>query len=177
MLVVRDAALVMEAVRGPLIWLQAPVPVAGLLAAIVAVPLEAQMVWSGPAFDTVGGALTLIVTSLVDAAQGLLVMVQRKVRVPAVLRPVMVEVGKEGVVIVAAVPLTWVQEPMPTVAVLAAMVTVAPVVQIVCVGPALAVVGAATTVKFQLPHPEADPAALRGTIRQEWVPALSTPVV
>ena len=43
MVVVREVGVVMVAVLGPLTWVQVPVPVVGLLAAMVALPLVAQM--------------------------------------------------------------------------------------------------------------------------------------
>jgi cobalt-zinc-cadmium resistance protein CzcA len=125
----------------PLTTLHAPVPVVGVLPPSAVVVPRLQMVCVPPTVAVVGGALTVITTSLVEAVQGLFVAVQRKVRAPAVVRPVMVVVGEEGVVIVAAVPATWDQEPAPEVMVLAAIVTVPVVVQIVCAEPALAVVG------------------------------------
>ena len=62
-------------VLGPLNTLHAPVPMAGVLAASVAVPL-AQIFWLPPAFDAVGGAFTVIVTFDVDGVHGALLIVQ-----------------------------------------------------------------------------------------------------
>lgn len=129
--VVGEAALVMVAVLGPLTCVQAPVPVVAVFAAMVAEPLVAQMFWSGPALATVGGAFTVMMTSSEEAVQGLFAAVQRKVRAPAVLRPEIVVVGDEALVIVAAVPLTCVHVPEPVVMVLPAIVTLPVVVQIV----------------------------------------------
>ena len=57
--------------------LQAPVPITAVFAASVAdVP---QIFWSGPALETVGFAVKVMVTSSVEAAQGELEIVQRKV--------------------------------------------------------------------------------------------------
>lgn len=53
---VLGALLAMVAVTGPLIWLQAPVPTPGVLAAMVALPAEVQMVWLEPALAVVGKA-------------------------------------------------------------------------------------------------------------------------
>ena len=63
-------------VLGPLDTDQAPVPEAGLFAASVAL-VETQMAWFDPALEAVGGALTVMVASAVEAVHGLLVTVQR----------------------------------------------------------------------------------------------------
>ena len=103
---------------------------------------ETHLVWSGPAFAVAGGAVTLMTTSSVEEVhEAPVAMVQRKVREPDVVRPVIVVVGEPGVVIVAAVPLTWLQLPVPEVGELAAMVTEPVVVQMVWLEPAAAVVG------------------------------------
>ena len=112
---VAEPGVVIVGVTGPLMNDQAPVPTEGVFAAIVAVPLVAQMVCGLPALAAVGGAIAVIITSSMDAVQGLLLDVQRNVRVPAVLRPVMVVVGEEALVMVAAVPPTWLQAPTPVV--------------------------------------------------------------
>lgn len=75
--VVFEPGVGMAAVIGPLIWLQAPVPTLGLLAAMVALPEEVQTVWVEPALALVGKAEDVMVTSLVLAVQGLLEMVHR----------------------------------------------------------------------------------------------------
>ena len=77
MVVLGDEAVVMVAVTGPLTWLHAPVPTLGVLAAMVALPGEEQMLWVGPALAAVGVPLATTVTSLVLAVQGLLLIVQR----------------------------------------------------------------------------------------------------
>jgi hypothetical protein len=70
MVVVGDVGLVMMA-KGPLTWLQVPMPMAGVLAAMVM--LLPQRVWAGPAlegvtFCTFRGSLALVVPhSLVTA--------------------------------------------------------------------------------------------------------------
>ena len=61
----------------PVMMLHEPVPTVGVFAAKVAV--APQTVWSGPAFATVGLAVNVITTSSVEAAQGELETVQRKV--------------------------------------------------------------------------------------------------
>ena len=62
-------------VFGPLEIDQAPVPIEGELAASVALAF-AQIVCGEPAFEVVGGALTVMVTLLVEAAQGAFEIVQ-----------------------------------------------------------------------------------------------------
>ena len=64
-------------VLGPLNTDQAPVPTAGLLAARVAVAVV-QIVCGFPALAVVGVAVTVMVTSEVDAEHGELETVQRK---------------------------------------------------------------------------------------------------
>ena len=61
----------------PLTNVQVPVPTVAALPASVAV--VAQRVWSDPAVAVVGILLKVITTSSVEAAQGGLVIVQRKV--------------------------------------------------------------------------------------------------
>ena len=73
-----EPGVVIVGVTGPLTKLQAPVPVLAVLAAIVADPLVAQIVCGLPALATVGGALTMIETFEVEAVQGALLIVQRK---------------------------------------------------------------------------------------------------
>jgi len=55
MLLVGEAGVLMVAVTGPLMKLQAPVPTLGVLAAMVAVPLETQVDRLLPALAVVGG--------------------------------------------------------------------------------------------------------------------------
>ena len=69
-----------------------------------------------------------------------MVIVQRKVAVEPTIKPVIPEVGDDGVVIVA-VPETTDQEPVPTVGVFAAKVAVVAQAAKVWSVPALAVVG------------------------------------
>jgi hypothetical protein len=129
--VVAELAVVIVGVTGPLMKLQAAAPLVAALAAMVAVPEVAQIDWSTPAFAAVGGAIAVITMSSVEAVQGALLTVQRNVRAPAVLRPVMVVVGEAGFVIVAAVPPTWDQAPVPVVGVFPARVAVPTDVQMV----------------------------------------------
>lgn len=70
-----------------------------------------------------------MVISEVEARHGLLVIDQVKILVPTV-RPVIVEPGEEGLVI-APLPETNVQTPVPVTAVFAAMVAVPAVTQMV----------------------------------------------
>jgi hypothetical protein len=103
----------------------APVPITGVLAARVTVvrPHVAAPVWSGPALAIVGVWLKVILTSSLDGAQGVLVIVHlRTYVVPAV--PVKVLVGLESAVIVPPVPDTIDHAPVPTTGLLAARVTV-----------------------------------------------------
>jgi hypothetical protein len=75
-----------------------------------------------PADDVVGFLLKVMLTLLVEAVQGLLLIVHRKVyAVPAV--PVKVEVGEEAVPNDPPVPLTTVHAPVPTVGALPVSVT------------------------------------------------------
>ena len=76
-MVVGDEAVVIVAVTGPLTWLQAPVPTLGVLAAMVVLPGAMQMFCVVPALAAVGVPLETMVTSLVLAVQGLLLIVQR----------------------------------------------------------------------------------------------------
>ena len=70
-----------------------------------------------------GSALTVIITSSVDAAQGALAMVHRSVAAAPIVKPVTPEVGDAGVVMVA-VPKITDQLPVPVTGVLAANVAV-----------------------------------------------------
>src|SRR5690348_6772332 len=93
----------------PLRILQVPVPIAGVLAARLAV--GPQTIWFGPAAATVGAASNLIVTVDVLGAQTPLEIDHCKTYVvPAV--PVKVDVGLEGVVTVPPNPLMIDQVPV-----------------------------------------------------------------
>lgn len=104
----------------PLIKLQLPVPELGVFAAIVKLPLL-HWSWLDPALEVVGAAVLVKATSLVLAVQGELLIVQRNTAVEPAGTPVIPEVGEEGVVI-AAVPLTKLQLPVPIVGVFPANV-------------------------------------------------------
>ena len=88
-----EPGVVIVGVTGPLMNVQAPVPIEAVFAAIVAVPLVAQIVCGLPAFAVVGGALTMIETFDVEAVQGALLIVQRRLYVPAPPAGVNVAVG------------------------------------------------------------------------------------
>ena len=105
-------------------------------------PQVADSVWFAPASAVVGFWLNFISTSSVEAVQGSLEIVQRKVyAVPAV--PEKVVVGLVSEAKDPPVPLTIVHLPVPTVGVFPARVTVVSpqVADSVWFAPALAVVG------------------------------------
>jgi len=89
--------------------------------------------------------MVVITTSDVEAVQGALDIVQRKVAVSGTVKPVTPEVGELGVVIVA-VPDTTDHAPVPTVAVLPANVAIVTPQEGLIAEPALATVGVALTV-------------------------------
>ena len=70
-----EPGVVIVAVTGPLTCVQVPEPTAAVFAAIVAEPGVEHIVWFGPALAVVGGAFTIILTWLDDAAHGALVIV------------------------------------------------------------------------------------------------------
>ena len=59
----------------PLMMVQVPVPLAGVLAAKVVLVTPQRFVWSAPAFAVVGLLLNVIVTSSVELVQGALAIV------------------------------------------------------------------------------------------------------
>ena len=93
----------------------------------------------------VGGVALVKITSSVDGVQGLFEIVHLNVTLCPAVNPVTVEVGEEGVVILAplAAP-TILHAPVPFVGVLPARVNV-PLLQFIWSEPAAAVVGRATT--------------------------------
>jgi hypothetical protein len=104
----------------PAITVHAPVPTVGILPAKAAV--VAHTLWSGPAFDVVGDASRVIVTSSAELGHEPFVIVQRNVFAPTD-KPVTPDVGEPGVV-TDPVPAITVQAPVPTVGVLPAKVAV-----------------------------------------------------
>jgi uncharacterized protein YejL (UPF0352 family) len=134
-----EDGVVIVAVAGPLIWVHAPVPTEGVLAAIVAVPEAEQTDCAEPAAEVVGTSLTTTLTWSLDAVHGPLEIVHSNTYVPAI-KPVIVVVGKDAVVMLAVFgPLICVHAPVPTDGVLPAIVALA--AQIACALPAAAVVG------------------------------------
>lgn len=121
-----------------------PVPIAALLAAITAFGLLIQSVWFGPAFAVVGKGSTVIVRFETDGGQAALVIVHAKTLLPKP-RPVMVVVGEVADVI-APVPETNVQLPVPTAGVFPFSVVEGLLIQMVWLVPASAVVGTWSTV-------------------------------
>jgi hypothetical protein len=109
-------------VPAPLTNVQVPIPAPATFPASVAV--VPQIVWSGPAAAAVGVEVTIILTWSDVDGHGALVIVHWKVFVPTA-RPVIPEVGDEGVVTVPE-PLISVHVPVPTKAVFPANVAVVP---------------------------------------------------
>jgi predicted RNA methylase len=95
-----------------------PVPTEAVFPAKVAV--VEQIVWSGPAFATVGDSSRVTVTVSIVAGQTPLLIVQTKLFAPR-LRFVTPDAGSPGVV-TFALPARTVQTPVPAVAVLPARV-------------------------------------------------------
>lgn len=90
-----------------------PVPIATTLPAkvAVAVPVVAQSVWLGPAFETVGAGRVVIVMFDVDEVQGELLIDHVNTVVPTV-SPVIVEFGSSEFVITPG-PETFIHLPIP----------------------------------------------------------------
>ena len=133
-------------VEGPLVTLQAPLPMPGVFAASVTLGVVVQMVWFEPALADVGAGFEVIVTCELDAVHGALLIVHWNTYAPAVVMPVIPDDAEPGVVIVGVTgPLMKLQAPAPVLAVLAAIVADPLVAQIVCGLPALAAVGGALT--------------------------------
>jgi len=116
-----------------------PFAISGALAANVTVvrPQVTISVWSGPALAVVPLPKTISTSSEIGA-QGLLLIVQRKVYVVPIV-PLNVDAGFVGEVIVPPAPETIVHKPVPTAGVFAASVVVPPHTS--WSGPASAVVG------------------------------------
>ena len=92
-----------------LVVFHVPVPGVALFPASVVDVVEEQSCWSGPALETTE-AFTVITTVSFEI-QAPFVIVQTKEYVPAVVKPVIVDVGFAGAVIVAI--LVVVHKPLP----------------------------------------------------------------
>ncbi len=118
----------------PLTTLQAPVPELGVLPPNAAETPEVQMVCVPPTVAVVGRARTMIATSSGLELHGLLLMVQRRLYVPAAVG-VNVAVGDEMLlswaVLALGDPARMDQAPVPCVGVLAASVVETLLMQIV----------------------------------------------
>ncbi len=123
--VVGDTELLM--VPLPETIVHTPAPIVAVLAAIKVFGLEIQIVWFGPAFETVGNGLTVMVTFEIDEAHGALEIVQAKMLLP-IANPV-IELEGDNELVIVPLPETKVQTPIPTVAVLAAIVVVGEEIQ------------------------------------------------
>lgn len=97
----------------PVITVHVPVPIAGVFPARVAV--VEHNVWSGPAFEVVGGAFLAMTTVSLDGAQLPLLIVHTNVLLPTD-NPVTPEVGLPGVATTEP-PAITVHRPVPTVGV------------------------------------------------------------
>jgi len=124
----------------PVITVQRPVPIAGVLALRVAVVEHTVCVV--PAFDNVGGISRITVTVLVDAGQTPFEIVHTNLFVP-LLKPV-TGLFEEAGLTTEAVPVTTVHTAVPVTGVLALRVAV--LAHTVCVVPALDAVGGWLTV-------------------------------
>lgn len=125
-------------VPDPEIKVQAPVPVTGVFAAMIA-PAVVQTVWFDPAAATDGKALVVIVTLSTEAAQGEFEIDHVNIVVPAV-RPVSVDEAERELVIVPG-PETFIHAPTPAVGVFPAKVVEPVLTQTVWFDPAFAMEG------------------------------------
>ena len=141
---VGDAELAIVAELGPETCVHTPVPVTGVLAAMVAV-VSPQKVWFGPAFAVVGIAELITITVLVEAVHVPLEMLHWRTYVPMII-PVVVVVAEFGLVMVGELgPLIILHVPVPVKGTFPA-ITVVATLQRFCVGPAFEVVGGAELV-------------------------------
>lgn len=122
---------------------QVPIPTVAVLAVITVVGEEIQSVCVMPAFATVGTSFTTSVTFETEDKHGIFEIVQANTLFPKP-KPVMVEFGKVGLVIVP-LPDTKVHIPVPMAGVLAVIVVVGEEIQSVCVVPAFDDVGISFT--------------------------------
>ncbi len=118
-------------------------PTVAVLAVIIVVGEEIQIVCDVPALETVGISLTIKATVEEEGEQGTFPIVQANTFVPKP-KPVIVVFGNVGLVIVPK-PETKVHNPVPTVGVFADINAFGLVIQSVCVLPALATVGTSLT--------------------------------
>jgi hypothetical protein len=133
---VGEDAVVIVAV--PIVTVHKPVPTDGVLPASVKLPLL-QLLRFVPAFEIVAGALLVNITSSKDAVHGLFEIVHLNVALVPAGTPVTADVG-DVLVVIVAVPVTTVHNPVPIAGVFPASVKF-PLLQIVWSGPAAAVVG------------------------------------
>lgn len=112
--------LVTEAL--PEVTVQTPVPTVGLLADKVAT-VTLHKLWSVPALEVVGNALTVTVISSVDELQEPLLIVHLNTVLPPTVKPVTPLLGSLEV-LADPLPLTVLHAPVPTVGVLADKVPV-----------------------------------------------------
>lgn len=113
-----EEAVVIRAV--PLINVQVPAPVVGVLAVIVKLPLL-QLFLSVPALAVVGLRLNVTSTSSVDAQAPLVIVHLKVYAVPAV--PLKVVAGFDAATKLPPAPLTILHAPVPVTGLLAANVT------------------------------------------------------
>src|ERR1700739_3500317 len=109
-----EDGVTMAGVFGPLTKLHAPVPIVGVLAAIVAEPVATQMFCLGPAFEIVALSYTVIITLSLFAGQTLFVIVHANTYTPGTRLCIVVE----GEVLLVneepAGPLMYDHVPVPT---------------------------------------------------------------
>ena len=134
-----NVALLLAIEALPLTTLHTPSPLVPTPAKVNSVPPSTSHLVSSEPADDVGFGLTVNVTSLLEAVHTPLEIVQRNVTLLPAATPVTVDVAEDGVVI-AALPDTIDQTPVPTVGTLPASVKF-PLPQFVKLDPATEVVG------------------------------------
>jgi hypothetical protein len=120
--------------------LHVPIPIDGVFAANVTLPVLTQIVCDVPAMLIGGTLLIIILTVEVEGGHVPLEILHCKIVVPGIDKPVIVLLGEFGEVIVPP-PEIILQVPNPTAGILPASTVLPVVTQIVCVTPAFAVVG------------------------------------